>query len=198
MRAIVDVKRRRLEAIVGHMIEAAKTGRASCRSCRKSIAKGDLRLGEEVPNAFAAGESTYQWHHLACAAKKKPLVLEEALGTTELEIPERAALETDIAANKKNQKPAKFPYAERAKTSRSTCQQCSAAIEKGTLRVAVEREVDTGSFVAASAGYLHAACAPTWLEENGGFEGVLLDVLKKNSTGLEAQDFEALALDLDG
>ncbi len=184
---------------MGDMIEEAKSGRASCRTCKKTIAKGELRLGEEVPNAFAAGEVTYQWHHLPCAAKKKPLVLEAALAETTVTVPDRATLETEIAANKKNQKPSAFPYAERAKTSRSTCLSCSESIEKGTLRVAVEREVDTGAFVTSGAGYLHAACAQGWIDENA--PDLLRDVeliaaLQKNSTGLEAPDVEALKLEL--
>lgn len=181
---------------MGHIIEVAKTGRAGCRTCKKPIARGDLRLGEEVPNAFAAGEVTHQWHHLPCAAKKKPLVLELALQTTTLEISDRATLEADIEANKKNQKPASYPFAERARTSRSTCLQCSEAIEKGTLRVAVEREVDTGAFVTTGAGYLHAACAPEWIEANAPVEGDLAAVIEKNSTSLEPGDTAALKLEL--
>lgn len=181
------------------MIEAAKSGRASCRSCRKPIAKGELRLGEEVPNAFAAGEASYQWHHLPCAAKKKPAVLQEALTTADVEIPDRAALEADIAANiGKTSKPGAYPYAERAKSSRSTCQACSSTIEKGTMRVAVEREVDTGTFVTSSAGYLHAACAQAFIDDNAPVDGALLDVLKKNSPSLAEEDLAALALELEG
>jgi len=184
---------------VAHMIEEAKSGRASCRTCKKPIAKGELRLGEEVANAFAAGETTYQWHHLPCAAKKKPIALEEALKGTTLTVPDRAQLETDIAANKKGQKPSSFPYAERAKTSRSTCLQCSESIEKGTLRIAVEREVDTGAFVTTGAGYLHGACAPEWIEENApdlAKDGDIMAAVAKNSTGLEPGDVEALKIEL--
>jgi len=57
---------------MAHVIEAAKSGRAACRTCKEPIAKGELRLGEEVPNQFAGGETTHVWHHLACAAKKRP------------------------------------------------------------------------------------------------------------------------------
>ena len=58
---------------MAHTIEPAKSGRASCRSCRQPIGKGELRFGEDVPNAFSdSGEPSYQWHHLACAAEKKP------------------------------------------------------------------------------------------------------------------------------
>ena len=182
---------------MAHVIEEAKTGRASCRSCKKAIEKGALRLGEEVANAFAAGETTYQWHHLPCAAKKKPLVLEEALAATDVFVADKEALLTEIAANKKNQKPSTFPYAERAKTSRSSCISCNESIEKGTLRVAVEREVDTGSFVTSGAGYLHAACAAGWIEENAPVEGDLAAIIGKNSTGLEAADVAALKLELE-
>jgi hypothetical protein len=181
---------------MGHVIEIAKTGRASCRSCKKPIGKGELRLGEEVANAFAAGETTYQWHHLPCAAKKKPVALEEALATTDVEVADKQALLTEIAANKKNQKPSTFPYAERAKTSRSTCISCNESIEKGTLRVAVEREVDTGSFVTSGAGYLHGACASGWIEENAPVDGDLAALIAKNSPGLEASDIDALKLEL--
>lgn len=189
---------------MAHMIEEAKSGRASCRTCKKPIAKGELRMGEEVANAFSAGDTTYQWHHLPCAAKKKPLVLEEALKTTDVPVPNKAELETEIAANKKNAKPETFPYAERAKTSRSTCLSCSESIEKGTLRVAVERELDTGSFVTKGAGYLHAACAADWIKENApdavpetpGAPDALLKAIQANSTSLDAADVDALKAEL--
>ena len=43
---------------MAHIIEEAKSGRAGCRTCRKPIAKGELRFGEEVENQFAdAGET---------------------------------------------------------------------------------------------------------------------------------------------
>ncbi len=182
---------------MAHMIEEAKSGRAACRTCKKTIAKGELRLGEEVVNAFSeSGSMAYQWHHLECAAKKKPLVLEEALKTTDVVVANKAALEAEIAANKKNVKPGNYPYAERAKTSRSTCLSCSEAIEKGTLRIAVERDVDTGSFVTKGAGYLHAACAGEWIPENTDFKGDLVKAIVANSTSLEPGDADALKLEI--
>lgn len=181
---------------MGYLIEEARNGRSSCRTCKKPIARVELRLGEEVPNAFGAGEVTHRWHHLPCAAKKKPLVLEAALATTTLPVPARAAPEADIAANKKNQKPAAWPCAERAKTSRSTCLQYDESIEKGTLRVAVAREVDTGAFVTTGSGDLRAACAPEWHEANAPVEGDLAETIEKNSTALDPGDLAALELEL--
>ena len=47
-------------------IETAKSGRASCRTCGKLIAIGDLRLGE--PSVYE-GHVSYRWHHLKCQAR---------------------------------------------------------------------------------------------------------------------------------
>jgi hypothetical protein len=178
---------------MAHIIEVAKSGRASCRTCKKPIAKGELRFGEEVPNQFAAGEMTHQWHHLECAAKKKPGPLKAALETTTVDVPNKDALLATIADAAKHVKPSTFPYAERAPTGRSTCMQCSEAIPKGELRVAVEREVDTGSFVTKGAGYLHARCA---LEHESVEVDPFFTTLKANSSSLEAADFDALKAEL--
>ena len=47
-------------------IEAAKSGRSSCRTCGRSIAKGELRLGE--PSLYE-GHVSFRWHHLRCQAQ---------------------------------------------------------------------------------------------------------------------------------
>src|SRR5437764_87971 len=64
---------------------------------------------------------------------------------------------------------------------------------KGELRVAVERDVDTGSFVTKGAGYLHAKCA---LEHEGDAIDVFFDKLKANSSSLEAADLDTLKAEL--
>ena len=70
--------------------------------------------------------------------------------------------------------------------------QCNESIPKGELRVAVEREVDTGSFVTKGAGYLHPACA---LEHVGEEADGFLAKLKANSN-LEGADLDALKAEL--
>ncbi len=174
---------------MAHVIEAAKSGRAACRTCKEPIAKGELRLGEEVPNQFAGGETTHVWHHLACAAKKRPGPLLAALHDTDLEVPSRAELEKVAASAASSEKPSTFPYAEHAPTGRSSCLACHKPITKGELRIAVERDVDTGSFVARGAGYLHAACAAG---HTGDAPEALFTTVKANSPGLGAADVEAL------
>ena len=138
-----------------HVIENAKSSRASCRVCRKKIEKGEQRFGEEAPNAFDPdGGSSYFWHHLACAAQKKPAELKQALATFTGEIPNRAEIDAVLQSA-----PPDFPYAERAPTGRSKCLACGSAIDKDALRVAIERQVDTGAFTTKGAGYLHVGCA---------------------------------------
>lgn len=176
-------------------IEASKSNRAICRTCKLKIEKGVLRFGEETVNAFSSeGELTYQWHHLACAAGRLPAKVKAALAAFSGEVPERDALEAILAnppkaAGKAGAK-AKYPYAERASTGRSKCLACDEAIEKGTLRIAVEREVDTGAFTTTGPGYLHPACA----REHTGNEALLAEI-QANVT-LPPEDLAALTAEL--
>lgn len=174
---------------MAHTIEVAKTGRAGCRACKTPIPKGDLRFGEEVPNAFSAsGEMSYQWYHLPCAALKKPTQLKQALAAFTGEVPNKAELEKTLEESAKKQKPSAFPYAERASTGRSRCQQCEEPIQKGALRVAVEREVETSSFRTAGAGYLHPECAKEYTKDDQ-----LISKIRSNTTNLPPQDLEDLS-----
>lgn len=178
---------------MANTIEEAKSGRASCRTCKEKIEKGVLRFGEEVTTQFSDTPSM-QWHHLKCAATKRPAQLKEVLETYTGLVPDKAELDALIAANKGKAKATTLPYAEKAPTGRSKCMVCDEPIDKGELRIAVEREVDTGSFVTKGAGYLHPACAP----EHENADPDLLEKVKKNSVSLEPADLEALAADLIG
>lgn len=147
-------------------IEVAKTGRATCRTCRKGIPKGDLRYGDQQPNAFSdAGGMMWRWHHLACAAQKTPHEVREALASFDGEIPDRDALEATLSTAEKKVRPKPpFPFAERAPTARSHCQGCHATIEKGELRIAIERPMEA-QMATGAASYLHPRCALAHLEE---------------------------------
>lgn len=177
---------------MAHTIETAKTGRAGCRACKTPIPKGDLRFGEEVPNAFSAsGEMSFQWYHLPCAALKKPAQLKVALDAFTGEVPNKDELLKTLEESSKKLKPSNYPYAERASTGRSRCQQCAEPIEKGKLRVAVEREVETASFRTAGAGYLHPRCAKEYTKDEQ-----VLEKIKANATGLKPEDLEELSKEL--
>ena len=165
-------------------IEVAKTGRARCRVCRQPIEKGALRFGEEQPSAFAEGMQ-WAWYHLTCAAGKKPVPLRSALAAFEGEVPDRAELDKVLAQS--DQSPSVFPYAEHAPTGRSKCQRCRQPIEKGVLRIAIEREVEVGGMGRPGAAYLHPSCAVAELEQPD-----LQQAVRANSRGLSDEDHAQL------
>jgi poly [ADP-ribose] polymerase len=177
---------------VANVIEEAKSGRASCRTCRKAIGKGELRFGEEAANAFG-DQPSMRWHHLACAAQKLPAELKETLEKYPGEVPERAELEKKMseALAGGHAKPGGFPYADKAPTGRARCLQCQTAIDKDTLRVAIEREIDTGAMVTRGAGYLHPKCVGAYVEATAGDKAALVAGVRANAR-LVAEDLETV------
>jgi poly [ADP-ribose] polymerase len=172
-------------------IEIAKSGRAGCRSCNKPIAKGELRFGEETVNQFAeGGETSYRWHHLACAAEKLVDKLRPALAAYEGDVPDRAAIEQKMASAEAS-KPPPYPHADRAPTGRARCLGCREPIVKDALRVAIERDIERGMTVTKGAGYLHPACAAAYVESQGGTHDALTEALRANSK-LSDADTDAL------
>lgn len=179
---------------MANVIEEAKSGRASCRTCKKTIAKGELRFGEEAPNAFGDSPSM-RWHHMACAAEKLPAELKAAMDEYPETIPDRAELDKaiDESLKKGRGKPGGFPYADRAPTGRAKCMQCEEPIAKDSIRVAVEREIDTGAMVTRGAGYLHPKCVAENLENVGGDKDELVAALRTNSRLAQADLDSAIA-----
>lgn len=177
---------------MAHIVETAKSGRARCRTCGEGILKGDLRFGEEVPNGFSDdGGTTHNWHHLQCAAKKKPSQLRGALESYPGEIPNRQLIDHLIAENEPKQKPTSFPYAERAASARSHCGECHTLIAKGALRVALQRENEGPSMMMPpTPRYYHAACVRTVLPAD---LATSLAQIRTNSRGLTQDDLDELA-----
>jgi hypothetical protein len=177
---------------LAYTIEIAKSGRAQCRSCRTAIAKGELRFGEPQDGAFGdAGEASYRWHHLKCAASKVPDGLREALAGSACEVPERAELDK-LLAEADAKKPPPFPHADRAPTSRARCLECGEPIAKGDLRVAIEREIERGMTTTKGSGYLHPKCAATYAEGHGSSHDELTASLRANTKSLSDDDLDQL------
>ncbi|MDH3284344.1 MAG: PARP-type zinc finger-containing protein, partial [Acidobacteriota bacterium] len=63
------------EQLPPYVIENARSGRSRCKTCRRTIDKGALRLGVLIEGPFGAG---HMWHHLKCAARKMIDRVEEA------------------------------------------------------------------------------------------------------------------------
>ncbi|MBZ0117276.1 MAG: hypothetical protein K8H88_09790 [Sandaracinaceae bacterium] len=181
-----------------NVIEVAKTGRATCRTCRKKIEKATLRFGEAIVNQFDPdGGMTHVWHHLVCAAGRMPDKVKPVLETFEGEIPDRGEIDAALASGggKKggggtSKAKRNFPYAERAPSGRSKCLECDENIEKDAWRIAIEREIDTGSFMTTGAGYLHPACAGDHVADDW-------DAIEQNS-GLSESDYAALRAEAEG
>ena len=177
---------------MAHTIEIAKSGRAGCRTCRNPIAKGELRFGEETPNQFGeAGDTSYRWHHIKCAAQKLPDELRAALATYTGDVAEREELEK-LMAEADAHKPPPFPYADRAPTGRAKCQACGETIPKDGMRVAYERDIERGMTVTKGAGYLHPACAAGHMEAQGMTHEQLTDGLRANTRSLSEADLDTL------
>jgi hypothetical protein len=152
-------------------IEISPSARATCKGCNKKIEKGILRF------AFTDDFMQQQYYHLECAAKKHGDRLKKVLEEYQGNIPDKNKLMKIISD--KPASPAGYPYAELAKTGRSKCIKCGNVIEKGAIRVAVEREFDspTGGKM-SGAGYLHVECA-------NGYQDISFDNILKNSVGLD-------------
>jgi hypothetical protein len=167
---------------MANVIEEAKSGRASCRTCKKAIAKGELRFGEEAQNAFGDAPSM-RWHHLMCAAEKLPAELKATLDAYPDPVPNRDEIDKAMteSLSKGRGKPGGFPFADKAPTGRARCIQCQEAIEKDSIRVAVEREIETGTMVQKAARYMHPGCVAANLEASGEDKEELLNGVRANS-----------------
>lgn len=185
---------------MAHIIEEAKSGRAGCRTCRKPIAKGELRFGEEVPNQFADdGETTHRWHHMACAAGSKTDELRAALtahdGAPTIADEVKAELER-LMADADAKKPPPYPHADKAPSGRAKCQGCGESIPKGEIRVVIERDIERGMSVMKGAGYLHPRCAAAYLEESGTSHDALTGALRTNTRDLSEEEMDKLFVEV--
>jgi poly [ADP-ribose] polymerase len=128
-------------ALAPMMIEEARSSRSKCRTCRRKIDKGKLRIGVLLEGPYGTG---YLWHHLTCAAKRRADDVEEAYANhawaDDLDVPpieELRKLREKAEEERKNKKEA--PFAERAPSGRSKCKHCDELIQQGAFRVALLR-----------------------------------------------------------
>lgn len=142
------------------VLEAASSGRAKCRGCGVAIAKGELRLGEKLPNAFGEGEMTH-WFHPLCAAYKRPEVTLEVLGQPGITLDGREKVEQAARHAIAHPKTQRVDGAERAPGSQARCRQCKELIEKGGWRI---RLVFYNEGVFEPGGFLHLACRAAYFE----------------------------------
>ena len=166
---------------MGHVLEAATSGRARCRGCRQAIAKGELRFGEALPNPFGEGEVKH-WFHPACAAYKRPEPLLAVL--QESPVAQQDMLQRAAEASLASPRLARIDGAERAPSGQAKCRQCHEPIAKDTWRI---RLVFHEEGVFSPGGFVHLACREPYFATGDIAEQVL-----HFSAGLGPEDREAL------
>lgn len=145
---------------MAHVIEPAPTGRAKCRGCGKSIAAGELRFGERLPNPFADGETTH-WFHLECAAFKRPEPFLEALGAAAEPPADGESLASEAERGAAHRRLPRIDGAERSSSARARCRSCRAPIAKDAWRIRLVF-YEEGRFVPS--GYVHVRCSRAYFE----------------------------------
>ena len=142
------------------IFELASSGRAKCRGCGQPIGKGELRLGDKLPNPFADGEMTH-WFHPLCAAYKRPEPVLEALAAATLPVEDRERLERIARHGVAHHRLPRIDGAERSPTSQARCRHCHEPIERGHWRIRLVFHQD-GRF--EPAGFVHLACRAAYFE----------------------------------
>lgn len=145
----------------GHVLEPAASGRAKCRGCGRRIAKGELRLGERLPNPFAEGETMVHWFHPLCAAYKRPEPFLEALAGAAEAPTDAAHLAAEARRGLQHRRLPRVDGAGRAPTARARCRSCREMIDKGRWRIALVY-YEEGRF--EPSGFIHAGCATAYFE----------------------------------
>lgn len=145
---------------MGHVFEAAPSGRSKCRGCGGVITLGDLRFGERLPNPYGEGEITL-WFHPMCAAYKRPEPLLQTLGETAQSIPDREALERAAQGSLAFRRIPRINGAEKAPSAKARCRSCRQPIERGAWRIRLTF-YDEGRF--SPGGFVHLACRKAYFE----------------------------------
>jgi hypothetical protein len=164
------------------LIERASSGRAKCRACGQTIAKGEERFGEALPNSYGEGESLF-WFHLRCAACSRPesflAFVEQGDGA-----PVGGELIALARGGVAQPRLSRILKAERASSGRARCRHCRELIEQGGWRIALQMFED-GRF--NSMGTIHASCAVHYFGEEPSLERLTLP-----SNQLSAEELEGV------
>ena len=165
------------------VIETAKSGRASCRGCGRSIARGELRFGESLPNAYAEGESLF-WFHLVCAACMRPDKFGPALEICGQPVAEPEWLRQTANFGLAHPRLSLLVRAERAASGSAHCRQCREVVGKGSWRLALQI-FEEGRM--QPIGTIHAECAEAYFGTND-----ILDRIQRLTEGLKPAELSEI------
>ena len=147
-----------------YVIESARSARSRCKTCRRKIDKGSLRLGGLIEGPYGPG---HLWHHLRCAARRRFEQVEEAYAQQAWKAAKQPPQqvprleELRLLAEQAEQRQAsrrELPYAEVDPSGRARCKQCGEPLAKGSLRIALGRQVEFGNQMRTTTIHVHPAC----------------------------------------
>nr|XP_023025730.1 poly [ADP-ribose] polymerase [Leptinotarsa decemlineata] len=144
-----------------YLAEYAKSGRASCKGCKSTISKGELRLAVMVQSPFHDGKNP-NWHHFDCFFnKQRPKTTDDIDHYESLRVEDQDRIKARvgiatvaIVPDKKGKKRAGGPDAqlkkealkdftiEYAKSGRALCRGCEQKILKDEVRIS-KKDFDT-------------------------------------------------------
>jgi hypothetical protein len=171
------------------VIDTAKSGRSNCRGCGRSIARGELRFGESLPNPYAEGESLF-WFHLVCAACMRPDKLGPTLETCTQPIPEPEWLRKAVSAGIAHDRLPRLVRAERAASGSARCRQCRELVSKGSWRLALQM-FEQGRM--QPIGTIHAECSEAYFGTT-----TILDRIERLTDGLDPAELAEIELRVRG
>ena len=166
-----------------NLIEPAPTNRSKCRGCGKSIDRGELRFGEQLPNPFGRGEVTL-WFHLRCAAFKRPAPFLETLRDTNLHVSDAERLREGAERGIALRRLPRIDGAEKATGARARCRHCHEMIVKDEWRIPLVF-FEEGAF--NRRGFIHVACSKDYFETAD-----VLDRLQRFGANLVDRDLDEL------
>ena len=155
-----------------YVIEGARSSRSRCKSCRRKIDKGALRLGILIEGPYGTG---YMWHHLNCAARRQFEHVQEAyreeawLNAKEVpgKLPKLETLaQQQKKADERKSKKKDIPYVEIDPSGRAKCKHCDETMDKGSVRVVLGRGVYFGNQVRVAPITVHPRCVAGELEKD--------------------------------
>lgn len=154
-----------------YIIEGARSSRSRCKTCRRKIDKGGLRIGMLIEGPYGTG---YLWHHLRCAARRRFEQVQEAYEAEawkEAKEPPKKLPSIDELRKhmeelvERREKRREIPYAEFDPSGRAKCKHCGEPLEKGSLRIVLGRDVEFGGQVRTGPVHIHPRCVGAELQE---------------------------------
>ena len=147
-----------------YVIEGARSSRSRCKTCRRKIDKGSLRIGMLIEGPYGTG---YLWHHLRCAARRRFEQVQEAYELEAWKVakepPKKLPTLEELRKHaeeiaERREKRRELPHAEVDPSGRAKCKHCGEPLEKGSLRIVLGRDVEFGGQVRTGPIHVHPRC----------------------------------------